>query len=158
MPVASCTRRQCNLFVTEGDDATARVEKSSDIPPVPRTPTGKQNSGMPQALPTPETGRSYATRLFTTNPSRGGNLQRPDGSPTPHRFRADENGDLFSRIFGLLQKYGIALKSSTEAEMRHMIGEWRAGYETQIQNSAESLQRTFKRLDELDGGAGTSTS
>lgn len=158
MTVASCTHRQCGFFVTGEDDATARVEKSSDIPPVPRTPTGKQNSGMPQALPTPETGRSYATRLFTTNSSRGGNLQKPDGTPTPHRFRADENGDLFPRIFSLLQKDGIALKSSTEAEMRHMIGEWQAGYEAKIRNSAESLERTFKRLDELDVGAGSSTS
>lgn len=132
--------------------------KNPDIPPAPHTPTGKQTSGMYQTMPTPETGRSVGTRLFTANSSRGGHLQKPDGTPTPYRFRADENGGLSSLTFSLLQKDGIVLKSSTESAIRHVIGEWLAGYEAMLQNSAESLEMAFKKLDELERGDGSTTS
>jgi hypothetical protein len=132
------------------------MEKSSDIPPAPRTPTGKQIGGMPQSLPTPETVTGLNTSLFGS--SRRGYLQRPDDTPTPHRFRADESGDLPSLILSLLQNDGIVLKSSTESAIRHVIGDRLAGYEAKLQNSAESLEMAFKKLDELEKGGGSAIS
>jgi len=152
---ASCPKsrgQQCGFFLTAEDDATARMEKSSDIPPAPRTPTAKQIGGMPQSLPTPETGTGLNTSLFSS--SRRGYLQRPDDTPTPHRFRADENGDLPSLIFSLLQNDGIVLKNSTESAIRHVVGDRLAGYEAKLQNSAESLEMAFKKLDELENRGG----
>jgi len=148
--------RQCEFFLTEVDDATARVEKSSDIPPAPRTPTGKQTGGMPQSLLTPETGTGSNTSFFGS--SRGGYLQRPDDTPTPYRFRADENGDLPSLILSLLQNDSIVLKSSTKSAIRHVIGDRLAGYEAKLQNSAGSLELAFKKIDELEKGGGSAIS
>ena len=159
MAVAACPKpraQQCGFFLTGEDDATARLEKSSDIPPAPRTPTGKQIGGMPQSLPTPEMDTGLNTSLFGS--ARGGYLQRPDDTPTPHRFRADENGDLPSLILSRLQNDGIVLKSSTKSAIRHMIGDRLAGYEAKLQNSAESLEMAFKKLDELEKGGSSAIS
>jgi hypothetical protein len=109
---------------------------------------------MPQNLPTPETGTGLSKRLFAASPFRERYPQKPDTSPTPYRFRADETGDLPSLIFGLLQKDGIVLKSSTESAIRHLVGDRLAGYEAKLQNSAESLEMAFKKLDELEKGGG----
>ena len=46
-----------------GNDATARVKTSSDIPPAPRTPTGKLISGMPRTLPNPDAGTGWGMRF-----------------------------------------------------------------------------------------------
>jgi len=159
--VAACPKargQQCGFFLTGEDDTAARREKSSDIQPAPHTPTRKQTSGASRALPTPDTGTGLGTRLFTANSSREGYLQKPDDTPTPHRFRADENGDLPSLIFGLLREDGITLKSSTESAIRHMIGERLAEYKAKLQNSTESLEMAFKKLDELERAGGSATS
>lgn len=157
MTVVSCTKRQCKFFLAEQDDAVARVERSSDIPPCPHTPTGKQISGMTHTLLTPETVTDLGTRLFTPGSSRKGLPQRLEVSPTPHRFRDDENVDLPSFIIGLLQRDGLALKSSTESEMRHVIGDRVAGYEAKLQNSAESLKMAFRKIAELERVTGSAT-
>lgn len=161
MPVARCPKtrdQQCNFFLTADDDATARVEKSSDIPPAPRTPTGRQMGGMPQALPTPDTGMGIGagsgagSGLFGASFSRRAYFQRPNESPTPHRFRADEGGDLASLILGLLQKDGIALRISTESAIRYHIGDQVAAYEAKLQNSAETINMLYGKLDEMEKG------
>ncbi len=103
---------------------------------------------MVQSLLTPETGTGSI--LANTNSSRGTFLRRVDGTPTPQRFRADENGDLLSVIFGMLEKDGIVLKSSTKSAISHVISERIAGYEAKLQNSAESLEKAFRKLDELE--------
>lgn len=161
MTVTACRKprgKQCGFFLTAEDDSTARVEKSSDIGPAPRTPTGKQIDGMLQSLPTPESRTRSSRSLFATDSSRGGYLQRLDDTPTRHRFRADEDGDLSSLIFGLLQKDGIVLRSSTESAIRHVIGDRISGYEAKLQNSGESLDNAFKKIDELEKGGGSAIS
>lgn len=95
---------------------------------------------------------SSSRGLFADDSSRRGRIQGLNDSPTPNRFRVDGKEDLPSLILGLLRKDGIVLKGSTESAIRHMIMDRLRGYEAKLQNSAESLQMAFEKLDELEEG------
>ena len=110
---------------------------------------------MLQSLPTPGTATGSSGGRFATESSRRGHLQRLNDSPTPRRFRVDGDEDLPSLILSLLQKDGIALKGSTESAIRHLIGDRVAGYEAKLQNSAESLEMAFQKLDDIETGGGS---
>ena len=108
---------------------------------------------MPQSLPTPDTGTGRG--LFDPSSSRRGYFPRPDETPTPHRFRAGEDGDLPSTILSLLRGDGVVLKSSTESAIRYLIEDRLAVYEARLQKATESINTAYNKLDELEPGGGS---
>ncbi|KAJ6442868.1 ZIP family zinc transporter [Purpureocillium lavendulum] len=154
--------QQCRFFLAEADDIRSRLVKSSDVAPAPRTPTGTRGADAAAvSLLTPETGTNVRRRLFANGSSR--KRPAPDhghhnqDTPAPRRLRlasslgGDEDGDdLPTVVFGLLEKDGIVLKTSTKAAIRHAIGEYVAPLKAKWQNSKDSLDEAFEKIDELE--------
>lgn len=102
--VARCPKtreQQCSFFLAEVDDSNARLEKASDTPPAPHTPTAQRSVGTTASLLTPQTGISAGTRLFQGSSSRRGRVPL-------------------------------------------------AEYEAKLQNSNDSLENAFRKIDELE--------
>ncbi|KAI0124076.1 hypothetical protein BJ170DRAFT_638072 [Xylariales sp. AK1849] len=133
--------RQCRFFLAGDDEAPARVERYSEIPPAPRTPTGKQTCGPGQTLLTPSTcgGASPRRTLF-----------KQDDTPTPQRFVPVEYEDLASVVLSRLEKDGRILRDSTELAIQQIIGDRLAGYEARLASSAKNLGRAFRKVEELE--------
>ncbi len=143
--------KDCKFFLTEADDAKARLEKSSiDVPSAPKTPVSRRTT---EAMPTPNTGSSSRMNIFDS----GARASRVSSSGTPMARRlvhADSgDGDLASFVMRLLQQDNIALKSSTESTIRHAIGDRIGKYEAALKNSDNSLTFAFQKLEELEGDA-----
>ncbi|KAJ6781748.1 hypothetical protein PWT90_08208 [Aphanocladium album] len=156
LAVASCTRprdQQCTFFLAAVDDTEARLARTTNVPPVPKTPVSTRT----QAWLTPGTGSS-SRDLFGSGAARNRSLNLSD-SPTPHRYRSggygrgdDDADELASLVLGILRRDGVAIRSSTESAIRHTIGDRVAKYDAVLLNTEKSLSFTQMKLDELERG------
>ncbi|KAJ4151513.1 hypothetical protein LMH87_012206 [Akanthomyces muscarius] len=147
----SGTDHDCKFFLTEKDEAEARLSKSVTVSPsTPRTPLSQRTV---EAMPTPNTGSSSRT-LFGGG-SRARRVASMSDSPTARRFvDADgDDGDLADFVVRQLRQDGIALKSSTESVIRYAIGSRIGKYEAAQKNSNDSLTLALEKLDRLESGA-----
>lgn len=152
--VARCkqsgTDRDCKFFLTERDEAEARLSKSATVTPsTPRTPVSQRNV---EAMPTPNTGSS-SRNLFSVG-SRVRRVASVSDSPSARRFvDADgDDGDLADFVVRQLKQDGIALKSSTESVIRYAIGSRIGKYEAAQNNCNDSLAHALDKLDKLESG------
>lgn len=152
--VARCkqsgTDRDCKFFLTERDEAEARLSKAATVTPSsPRTPVSQR---AVEAMPTPNTGSS-SRNLFSAG-SRVRRVASVSDSPTTRRFiDADgDDGDLADFVVRQLKQDGIALKISTESVIRYAIGSRIGKYEAAQNNSNDSLAHALEKLDKLESG------
>ncbi|KAF3407832.1 hypothetical protein DPV78_000267 [Talaromyces pinophilus] len=134
---------QCKFFLTAADEAAARSEKSSDMPPAPRTPIRKQ------VLPpwqTPDSGVGFSA----IGSFRRGYLESTDVSPTPTRFRPNATEDIASAVLKKLQEDGLVIKSSTEVAIHCLINDKIKMYEARLQNLVENREMALQKLEELE--------
>lgn len=155
--VASCrgwgTDRDCKFFLTEADEAKARSEQhTQEAPSTPRTPVTRRTADLMQ---TPTTGSNSKVNLL----ARSGKARRvasASESPSAHRFiDADtddgDEDDLASFVVELLGNEGIAMKSSTESLVRHVIAGRVGKYKAALKTSKDSLAFALEKLNELEG-------
>ncbi|KAK8143151.1 hypothetical protein G3M48_007632 [Beauveria asiatica] len=140
--------KDCRFFLTEADEAKARLEKA---PSAPQTPVARRTI---EAMPTPDTGSSSRANLFSDG-SRAGRLSSVHDSPTTRRFAHVDSSDddLASVVIHLLKQEGIGLRSSTESLVRHVIGSHVGKHEAALKNSNDSLAFALQKLDELESDA-----
>jgi hypothetical protein len=134
---------QCKFFLTEADETAARSEKSSDMPPPPRTPVRKQ------VLPpwqTPDSGVGFSA----IGSFRRGYLENTDVSPTPTRFRPNTIEDTASAVLKKLREDDQVIKSSTEVAIHCLINDKIKMYEAMLQSLAENYEMALQKLKELE--------
>lgn len=154
--VASCTKprgQQCGFFLTAVDEDVARLARTSNVPPTPKTPVSTHT----QSWLTPGTGSSSRV-LFGGSATRTRNVDLNDSPSSRHNSgggegRGDEDADeLASLVIGLLRRDCVAIRSSTESAIRHIIGDRVTKYDAALVNTERSLSFAQKRLDELERG------
>lgn len=174
MQVLRCQRPrrdQCQFFLWERDEPTAREQSNLANPAVPQTPTkcgpayNQSNPRLPMFATPPGESSTGKRRLepvaHLPTPNSKDGISRPtflrslEMSPTPHRsydmeFAPDDDIDLSTTILELLRSNNVVIRASTEVLLRHTVGLAIGAYESKLRISGQTIFDLCKKVDSLE--------